>query len=137
MSRSKLERLLATSDTNGADFSNMCHLLALLRSRSPPRRSVATTPIRLSRIRCLSNPTIHSSLIALIELLFSKVSANAIERSGSNCQPAQRTISCTASRGERALEYGRFVHIASKLSAILMIRETSGMSLPPSRDGYP
>src|SRR5262249_18363734 len=59
----------------------------------------------------------------------------ALTRSGSDCDPAQRRISASASSTERPGRYGRFVVSASKESATAMRRAPSGMALPFSPPG--
>ena len=60
---------------------------------------------------------------------------SAATTSGSNCVPAQRTISSSASWAVRAARYGRSVVIALNASHAQTMRATSGISVPASLSG--
>ena len=54
---------------------------------------------------------------------------------GSKWEPMPRVISARASSRASAVRYGRFEVIASKTSATVTTRATSGMSSPPRPSG--
>ena len=95
-----------------------------LRSRCGCARARRTAAAAASRTRQLVRPQ-----------ALDRRRASAATRSGSNCVPAHRTISSTASASVRAARYGRSVVMALNASQAQTIRATSGIDSPASRSG--
>src|SRR6185369_10428233 len=112
-----------------------CAMRAATSTVSSARSSASSA----SRASCSTSPDSRALAAAMSSLIrrrfFTPMSRKARTTSGSNCEPAQRSISSTAFSKVVPLRYGRSEVIASRVSATAKMRAPMWISSPRRQRG--